>query len=132
VTPNHSVLPARSPKFSAPDIDIQYDPTGYWLVDIRCKDRNKLLFDTVCTLADMNYDVYHATINSCDDMASQEFYIKPRYRSGGKPSTCSPSSPICGGGLHVWVYWGWIHAMFVLWRISEAGGGCEARNLSSC
>eukprot|EP00884_Botryococcus_braunii_P007924 jgi/Botrbrau1/17132/Bobra.0157s0030.2 len=72
----------RSPKFSAPDIDIQYDPTGYWLVDIRCKDRNKLLFDTVCTLADMNYDVYHATINSCDDMASQEFYIKPRYRSG--------------------------------------------------
>lgn len=75
----------RSPKFSTPDIDIQYDSTGYWLVDIRCKDRNKLLFDTVCTLADLNYDVYHATVSSQEDMACQEFYVKPRYRSNGVP-----------------------------------------------
>ncbi len=53
-------------------------------MDIRCRDRNKLLFDTVCTLADLNYDVYHATINSHGEMASQEFYIKPRYKGSGE------------------------------------------------
>lgn len=26
-------------------------------------DRNKLLFDTVCTLSDLNYDVYHAAVD---------------------------------------------------------------------
>ncbi|KAG2422884.1 hypothetical protein HXX76_015712 [Chlamydomonas incerta] len=52
---------------------------NYWLVTIRCRDRNKLFFDTVCTLADMNYDIYHATIDSEGDAASQLFYVRPRY-----------------------------------------------------
>lgn len=56
---------------------------GYWLVAITCKDRNKLLFDTVCTLADLDYDVYHATVDSNKGIASQEYYIKPRYGSIG-------------------------------------------------
>jgi len=51
----------------------------YHLVTITCKDRNKLFFDTVCTLADMNYDVYHGTIDSKGDQASQLFYAKPRF-----------------------------------------------------
>lgn len=34
----------------------------YTVVNIRCKDRPKLLFDTVCTLTDMQYVVFHATI----------------------------------------------------------------------
>ena len=112
---------------------------NYWLVTIRCRDRNKLFFDTVsggaaahaaafgghsvsrppfpsacgglgtqafvwaahpasqhvapsceahdhrlmyaaqvCTLADMNYDIYHATIDSEGDAASQLFYVRPR------------------------------------------------------
>ena len=54
----------------------------YWLVTIKCKDRSKLLFDTVCTLADMDYDVYHATIDSVKGDAMQEYYIRPRL---GKP-----------------------------------------------
>ncbi|GLI62359.1 hypothetical protein VaNZ11_004977 [Volvox africanus] len=52
---------------------------NYWLVTIHCRDRNKLFFDTVCTLADMNYDIYHATIDSEGDGASQLFYVRPRY-----------------------------------------------------
>ena len=34
------------------------------LVTIRCKDRPKLLFDTVCTLTDMDYVVFHANIDT--------------------------------------------------------------------
>lgn len=37
---------------------------GYTVVYIRCKDRSKLLFDTVFTLTDMLYVVFHATIIS--------------------------------------------------------------------
>ena len=35
---------------------------GYTVVNLRCPDRPKLLFDTVCTLTDMQYVVYHATV----------------------------------------------------------------------
>ena len=63
----------RSPKHSRPDVDIAYcGRSGYWLVDIKCKDRAKLLFDTVCTLADCGYDVFHATIDSPATYAHQE------------------------------------------------------------
>ena len=38
----------RSPKHSKPEVDIKHcGQTGYWVVTITCKDRNKLLFDTV-------------------------------------------------------------------------------------
>ena len=38
----------RSPKHSRPDVNVTYcGRSGYWLVDIKCKDRAKLLFDTV-------------------------------------------------------------------------------------
>ncbi|KAG5588904.1 hypothetical protein H5410_039418 [Solanum commersonii] len=42
---------------------------GYSVVNIQCKDRTKLLFDVVCTLTDMQYVVFHATINSAGDRA---------------------------------------------------------------
>lgn len=35
---------------------------GYTVVNLSCADRPKLLFDTVCTLTDMQYVVFHATI----------------------------------------------------------------------
>ena len=120
------LLVCRSMKHSKPDVSIvRCKHTGYWLINISCKDRNKLLFDTVsplysssespvmlkgchtnrcccgtanerspqmsnalltrrdalqvCTLADLDYDVYHATIKSCDGMATQEYYVRPRY-----------------------------------------------------
>ena len=53
----------------------------YWRVTIRCQDRAKLFFDTVCTLADLDYEVYHATVVSYRErnMAFQDFYVRPRF-----------------------------------------------------
>lgn len=48
----------------------------YSVVSIRCKDRPKLLFDTVCTLTDMDYVVFHGTVNSGVPEAYQEYYIR--------------------------------------------------------
>eukprot|EP00249_Psilotum_nudum_P012025 c23538_g1_i1 orf=448-1803(-) len=49
---------------------------GYSVVNIECRDRPKLLFDTVCTLIDMEYVVFHATIDSVGQKAYQEYYIR--------------------------------------------------------
>ncbi|KAE9606912.1 hypothetical protein Lal_00026002 [Lupinus albus] len=49
---------------------------GYSVVNIRCKDRIKLLFDVVCNLTEMEYIVFHATINTDNDQANLEFYIR--------------------------------------------------------
>lgn len=52
------------------------DEKGYSVVNIECRDRPKLLFDTVCTLTDMQYVVFHATIDSDGQSACQEYYIR--------------------------------------------------------
>ena len=44
---------------------------GYSVVTVNCKDRSKLMFDIVCTLTDMQYVVFHATITSDGPYASQ-------------------------------------------------------------
>ncbi|XP_073013543.1 ACT domain-containing protein ACR4-like [Typha latifolia] len=49
---------------------------GYTVVNMRCKDRPKLLFDAVCTLTDMQYVVYHATVIAEGPEAYQEYYIR--------------------------------------------------------
>lgn len=49
---------------------------GYSIVSLQCKDRPKLLFDIVCTLTDMEYVVYHASIRVDGPYASQEYYIR--------------------------------------------------------
>ncbi|KAF9624441.1 hypothetical protein IFM89_011449 [Coptis chinensis] len=48
----------------------------YSIVTIRCKDRPKLLYDTVCTLTDMQYVVFHANIDAEGPEAYQEYYIR--------------------------------------------------------
>lgn len=48
----------------------------YTLVNLRCQDRPKLLFDTVCTLTDMQYVVYHGTVIAEGPEAYQEYYIR--------------------------------------------------------
>ncbi|PON57427.1 ACT domain containing protein [Parasponia andersonii] len=60
---------------------------GYSVVNVQCKDRTKLLFDVVCTLTDMDYVVYHATINTARDRACLEFYIRHR---DGTPISSEP------------------------------------------
>ncbi|KAJ0940419.1 putative [Protein-PII] uridylyltransferase [Helianthus annuus] len=49
---------------------------AYSVVNVQCRDRPKLLFDVVCTLTDMQYVVFHATINTGEDGAYLEFYIR--------------------------------------------------------
>ncbi|KAL8137840.1 hypothetical protein V2J09_003841 [Rumex salicifolius] len=49
---------------------------GYTVVNLRCMDRPKLLFDAVCTLTDMGYVVYHATVTAEGHEACQEYYIR--------------------------------------------------------
>ncbi|XP_077229125.1 ACT domain-containing protein ACR6-like [Tasmannia lanceolata] len=48
----------------------------YTVVTMRSKDRPKLLFDTVCTLTDMQYVVFHGTVNTGRMEAYQEYYIR--------------------------------------------------------
>ncbi|XP_042446816.1 ACT domain-containing protein ACR4-like isoform X1 [Zingiber officinale] len=48
----------------------------YSVVTIRCKDRPKLLFDTVCTLTDMQYVVFHGSVDAEGPEAYQEYYIR--------------------------------------------------------
>lgn len=68
-----------SPKFSRPHVTIQhYSHLNYWLVTIRCKDRNKLFFDTVCTLSDLNYDVYHGAIDQVGGVRVDALRVRQR------------------------------------------------------
>lgn len=54
----------------SPGVTVQnWTERGYSVVNVQCKDRSKLLFDVVCTLTDMDYVVFHATINTAVDKA---------------------------------------------------------------
>ncbi|KAL9678328.1 hypothetical protein QQ045_016172 [Rhodiola kirilowii] len=55
---------------------VNWHDKDYSVVTIRCKDRPKLLFDTVCTLTDMQYVVFHATVSAEGSEAYQEYYIR--------------------------------------------------------
>ncbi|KAK9707136.1 hypothetical protein RND81_07G174800 [Saponaria officinalis] len=48
----------------------------YSVVTVRCKDRPKLLFDTVCTLTDMQYVVFHGSVDAEGPQAYQEYYVR--------------------------------------------------------
>ncbi|KVH91924.1 ACT domain-containing protein [Cynara cardunculus var. scolymus] len=66
---------ARSPGLktcleNSPSVSIQNClDKGYSVLNVQSKDRPKLLFDVVCTLTDMQYVVFHATINTTEDGA---------------------------------------------------------------
>ncbi|KAF3447095.1 hypothetical protein FNV43_RR12275 [Rhamnella rubrinervis] len=49
---------------------------GYSMVSIECKDRRRLMFDAVCTLTDMQYVIFHASITSHEGYAYQEYFIR--------------------------------------------------------
>ncbi|WJX84131.1 hypothetical protein P8452_66737 [Trifolium repens] len=60
---------------------------GYSVVNVQCKDRAKLLFDVVCNLTEMEYVVFHATINTRIDQAYLEFYKRHK---DGTPISSEP------------------------------------------
>lgn len=49
---------------------------GYSIVTIQCRDRRRLMFDTVCTLIDMQYVIFHASVDSCRGYAYQEYFVR--------------------------------------------------------
>ena len=59
-----------------------------------CTDRPKLLFDTLCTLADLDYDVYHASIDSTDKV--KEGAAAAAAGSGSSLSSHPPSASANG------------------------------------
>ncbi|CAL0314287.1 unnamed protein product [Lupinus luteus] len=72
----------------APVVTVQnWAERGYSVVNIQCKDRMKLLFDVVCNLTDMEYVVFHATVNTDSDQAYLEFYIRHK---DGTPISSEP------------------------------------------
>ncbi|RRT50190.1 hypothetical protein B296_00028106, partial [Ensete ventricosum] len=52
-----------------------WEQKEYTIINIRSKNRPKLVFDTVCTFTDMQYVIFHATINAEGPQAYQEYYI---------------------------------------------------------
>lgn len=44
---------------------------GYSIVSVECRDRPRVIFDTVCTLIDMQYVIFHASITSSEGYAFQ-------------------------------------------------------------
>lgn len=55
---------------SSPAVTVQNcTERGYSVVYVQCKDRTKLLFDVIFTLTDMEYVVFHATINTAEERA---------------------------------------------------------------
>lgn len=54
------------------DVSIEScDEKGYSIVTVTCKDRRRLMFDTVCTLTDMQYVIFHASVDSHEGYAFQ-------------------------------------------------------------
>ncbi|KAJ6426711.1 hypothetical protein OIU84_022327 [Salix udensis] len=76
------------PRGDSPVVTVQnWVKRGYSVVNVQCKDRTKLLFDVVCTMTDMEYIVFHATINTAGDRAYLEFYIR---HTDGSPISSEP------------------------------------------
>ncbi|KAJ6839146.1 ACT domain-containing protein ACR8-like [Iris pallida] len=74
---DYESVAASSSSSSRPSITVQnWIERGYSVVGVQCKDRPKLLFDVVCTLTDMEYVVFHGTIDTDSDRAHLEFYIR--------------------------------------------------------
>ncbi|XP_074589268.1 ACT domain-containing protein ACR4-like [Curcuma longa] len=63
---------SRRPQVSVMDCSEK----DYSVIIVRSKDRPKLLFDTVCTLTDMQYAVFHGKADAGDEEAYQEYYIR--------------------------------------------------------
>ncbi|XP_034683600.1 ACT domain-containing protein ACR2 isoform X1 [Vitis riparia] len=49
---------------------------GYSIVSIECKDRQRLMFDVVCTITDMQYLIFHGSTASHGGYAMQEYFIR--------------------------------------------------------
>ena len=59
------------------DVDIYFEKdSGYTVVRIESPDRPRLMFDTVCVLAETFVDVIHGCVEVKDGLYSQEYFVK--------------------------------------------------------
>ncbi|XP_051229609.1 ACT domain-containing protein ACR8-like [Lolium perenne] len=78
---------ARDPDRAFPTSSVSVESCGergYSVVTVQCPDRPKLLYDVVCTLADMDYLVVDGTVDTSRGEARQEFYIR---NADGSPTS---------------------------------------------
>lgn len=66
------------PKAAAKVVVMDCTERQYTVVILRCRDRPKLLFDTLCALNDLQYVVFHGTVDAegATKEAYQEYYIR--------------------------------------------------------
>lgn len=88
-TPNGVTSGEEYPLSFRPKIMVErWEEREYSVVSVRCKDRAKLMFDIVCTLTDMQYLVFHASISSDGSDALQvHVYIDIKSRSKSLPNS---------------------------------------------
>ncbi|KAI5395127.1 ACT domain-containing protein acr8 [Lathyrus oleraceus] len=53
-----------------------WEEMGLFSCEFQCKDFIKLIFDVVCNSTDMEYVVFHTTINTNSNRTYLEFYIR--------------------------------------------------------
>lgn len=69
---SESQSPSITGNHEKPEITVNMgSERNYSVINVKVLDRPKLLFDTVCTLTDMKYVVFHATIDSSGPYALQ-------------------------------------------------------------
>ncbi|XP_028547427.1 ACT domain-containing protein ACR4-like, partial [Dendrobium catenatum] len=62
---------------SKPQVSIEsWRERDYLVVNVSSSDRPKLMFDSVCTLTDLDYDVFHGSINTDGSVAIQEYFVR--------------------------------------------------------
>ncbi|KAH9328277.1 hypothetical protein KI387_000385, partial [Taxus chinensis] len=73
----HSILLESRDDTTRPIVTMQNCvEKGYSFINIKSKDIPKLLFDTIFPLTDMQYVVFHGTVDSDGPDAFQEYYIR--------------------------------------------------------
>ncbi|CAH9096584.1 unnamed protein product [Cuscuta epithymum] len=55
---------------------VNWHDKDYSVVTVHCKDRPKLLFDIICTLTDMQYVVFHGSVDTSRAEAHHEYCIR--------------------------------------------------------
>ncbi|XP_020593484.1 ACT domain-containing protein ACR4-like [Phalaenopsis equestris] len=60
-----------------PHVSVEsWKDVNYIVVKVRSSDRPKLMFDVVCALTDLDYNIFHGSIISQDSVAYQEYFVR--------------------------------------------------------
>ncbi|KAK8937064.1 hypothetical protein KSP39_PZI012035 [Platanthera zijinensis] len=75
----------RSEAQCGPRVSIDcWKERDYYVVNVRSRDRPKLMFDTIWALTEFDFDVAHAYVSTGGSIAVQEYYVR---RIDGTPET---------------------------------------------